>query len=104
VVDYGLPIDLPVETLRRWSCIADITPIIVGADGVSLYNCAIHHIRWYRNGGHTDIDDLLPVCSKHHHLVHEGGWHLALDPRRNLTITFPDGAIMTTGPPMVRAG
>ena len=132
VIDCGLPIDLPVETLRRWACIAEICPIIVGADGVSLYMgrdsrianreqrralramyrgcaipgcrvafdyCDIHHLRWYRNLGKTDIDNLLPICTKHHHLVHEGGWNLALDTRRNLTITYPDGAIMTTGPP-----
>jgi len=62
----------------------------------------IHHVIWYRNGGRTDIGHLLPVCSKHHHLVHEGGWQLVLDAKRNLTITFPDGAIMTTGPPKRR--
>ena len=132
VIDCGLPIDLPVETLRRWACVAEVCPIIVGADGVSLYMgrdsrianreqrralramyrgcaipgcrvafdyCDIHHLRWYRNLGKTDIDNLLPICTKHHHLVHEGGWNLALDTRRNLTITYPDGAIMTTGPP-----
>lgn len=137
VIDCGLPFDLPVETLRRWACIAEITPIIVGADGVSLYlgrdsrtanreqrralramyrccaipgcsvgfdNCQIHHLRWFRNLGKTDICNLLPVCHKHHHLVHEGGWHLALDERRNLTVTYPDGSIMTTGPPSARAG
>ena len=37
VIDYGLPIELPIDTLRRWACMADITPIIVAADGVSLY-------------------------------------------------------------------
>ncbi len=37
VLDCGLPIDLPVETLRRWACQADITPIITAADGISLY-------------------------------------------------------------------
>ncbi len=137
VIDCGLPIDLPIETLRRWACLADITPIIVGSDGVSLYlgrdsrlanreqrralramyrccavpgcrmvfdDCQIHHLKWFRNLGRTDIDNLLPLCHKHHHLVHEGGWNLALDARRNLTITFPDGSIMTTGPPSTRAG
>jgi hypothetical protein len=132
VIDYGLPIELPIETLRRWACMADITPVIVAADGVSLYlgrtsrtanraqrralramyrhcaapgcraafdNCAIHHLRWFRHLGETDIDNLLPLCSKHHHCVHEGGWKLALDGSRNLTITYPDGTIMTTGPP-----
>jgi Domain of unknown function (DUF222) len=133
VIDCGLPIDLPIETLRRWACVAEITPIIVGADGVSLHlgrttrlanrdqrralramyrgcaipgctvafsHCNIHHVRWvHHHLGETDIDNLLPVCHKHHHLVHEGGWKLELDARRNLTITYPDGSIMVTGPP-----
>jgi hypothetical protein len=50
----------------------------------------------------TDIDNLLPLCHRHHHRVHEGRWQLALDERRNLTITYPDGNIQTTGPPKVR--
>ena len=132
IVDFGLEVDLPIETVRRWACLADITPIIVGADGVSLYlgrerrtanraqrralramyrgcavpgcavafnHCQIHHVRWFRNLGRSDIDNRLPVCNKHHQLVHEGGWKLSLDSRRNLTITYPDEAIMTTGPP-----
>jgi hypothetical protein len=137
VIDCGLPVELPVETLRRWACLAEITPIIVAADGVKLYlgrsartanraqrralrgmyrrcaipgctiafdNCDIHHVRYYRNGGTTDIVNLVPICNKHHHLIHEGRWQLTLDAQRNLTITFPDGNIMTTGPPSARAG
>jgi hypothetical protein len=132
VIDYGLPIDLPIDTVRRWACRADITPVIVAADGISLYlgrdtrtanraqrralramyrhcavpgctaafdHCEIHHITWFRHLGSTDVDNLLPLCHKHHHCVHEGRWTLGLDTRRNLTITYPDGAIMTTGPP-----
>jgi hypothetical protein len=137
ILDCGIPIDLPTETLRRWACTADITPIIVAADGVKLYlgrtqrlanraqrralraiyrhcaipgctttydNCQIHHIHWNRHGGTTDIDNLAPICNKHHHLVHEGGWHLTIDAHRNLTITYPDHTTMTTGPPTIRAG
>ena len=37
VIDCGLPIELPIETIRRMACVAEITPIIVGADGVTLY-------------------------------------------------------------------
>ena len=37
VIDVGLPIELPVETLRRMACCAEsMTPIIVAVDGVSL--------------------------------------------------------------------
>ncbi|MGZ6983109.1 MAG: HNH endonuclease signature motif containing protein, partial [Ilumatobacteraceae bacterium] len=65
-------------------------------------DCDIHHLVWFRRLGLTDIDNLLPICHRHHHCVHEGGWHLALDTRRNLTITYPDGNIQTTGPPKTR--
>ena len=38
--------------------------------------CDIHHvIEWLRHG-RTDLDNLLPLCSRHHHLVHEGRWRL----------------------------
>jgi hypothetical protein len=40
---------------------------------VRFAHTKIHHVRWWRNGGVTDLDNLLPLCSKHHHLVHEGG-------------------------------
>ncbi len=42
---------------------------------------------------------LLPVCEPHHQNIHNDGWLLSLTPDRTLTIQFPDGSIMTTGPP-----
>ena len=33
----------------------------------------------------------LPLCSEHHHLVHEGRWRLTLDKHRVVTIHRPDG-------------
>ncbi len=63
----------------------------------------IHHVHWWRQGGFTDLDNLLPLCSQHHHLVHEGGWVLLLGPDRTLAITLPDGTVMSTGPPVRRA-
>jgi hypothetical protein len=137
IVDCGIPIHLPVESIRRLLCTAIVTPIVVGADGTRLYlgravrlasadqrkalralyrTCAIpgcciawdqlivHHLREYvADHGPTDIDNLIPVCSKHHHLAHEGGWLLHLAADRTLTITQPDQTIMTTGPPNVWA-
>ena len=71
--------------------------------GVRFAHTKIHHVHWWRNGGSTDLDNLLPLCSKHHHLVHEGGWVLTLHADRTLTITLPDGTVMSTGPPVRRA-
>jgi Domain of unknown function (DUF222) len=62
-------------------------------------HCKIHHVKWWRHGGRTDLCNLLPVCSRHHHLIHDGGWNLYLANDRTLTITLPDATTMTTGPP-----
>lgn len=66
---------------------------------VSSRHCQPHHIRWSSNFGNTDLGNLIPVCSRHHHAVHEGGWQLVLHRNRSLTITYPDGSIRQTGPP-----
>ena len=65
--------------------------------------CKLHHVKWWRHGGHTDFANLLPICVKHHTAVHAGGWQLHLAPDRTLTITHPDNTTMTTGPPKRRA-
>ena len=33
--------------------------------------CQAHHIDFWEHGGSTDIDNLVPLCSRHHHFVHE---------------------------------
>ena len=71
---------------------------IPGCD-VSFDRCTIHHVVWWRNGGTTDLCNLLPVCNRHHHLIHDRGWQLTLGPNRELTVTTPSGRVMTTGPP-----
>ena len=66
---------------------------------VRFQHCKIHHVVWWRNGGSTDLANLLPLCHKHHGNVHLDGWGLELSPRRELTVTLPDGRITSTGPP-----
>jgi hypothetical protein len=60
----------------------------------------MHHVWWWEHGGPTDLDNLLPICNRHHHCVHDRGWKLKLLPDRTLEITLPDGETMTTGPPV----
>jgi hypothetical protein len=59
----------------------------------------LHHVHWWRHGGFTNLDNLLPVCEMHHQNIHHDGWMLTLTADRTLTITLPDGTTMTTGPP-----
>jgi hypothetical protein len=61
--------------------------------------CKLHHINWWRYGGHTDLDNLIPLCERHHHAVHDRGWTIALGARRELTIHLPDGTTLSAGPP-----
>jgi hypothetical protein len=122
---------LPVETVRRMCCDAEILPIVLGGAGevldvgrarrtatraqrralramhrtcahpdctVVFSACDIHHVAWWgRDDGPTDIDNLLPVCERHHHLIHEGGWTLTIAPDRTATWTRPDGTVHWTG-------
>ena len=62
-------------------------------------HCHLHHIHWWRHGGRSDLSNFVPLCSKHHHAVHDDGWQLSMTPDRQLTVTMPDGRQMTTGPP-----
>jgi HNH endonuclease len=38
-----------------------------------------HHVRWWRHGGRTTLENLLLICSFHHRLVHEHGWSVKRD-------------------------
>jgi hypothetical protein len=57
-----------------------------------------HHVKFWRNGGLTDLGNLLPLCSIHHTNAHHG-WIFSLGPNRELTIVLPSGQVMSTGPP-----
>jgi hypothetical protein len=57
---------------------------------VPYHHCSIHHIEYWENGGSTDLNNMIPLCSKHHHKAHEGGWKLSLNPdTRELTVDYP---------------
>lgn len=86
------------RSLRAMYATCSIPGCSVGFD-----RCHIHHIIWWRSGGRTDLANLIPLCTKHHTNVHHDGWTISLGPNRELTLTLPDGQIMTTGPPSIRA-
>jgi hypothetical protein len=103
--------DLPVETIRRIACDANIIPLVLNGAGmpldigrsqrlasasqrraleathdtcafdgcaVAFHACQIHHIEYWETGGPTDLANMVPLCSRHHHAAHEGGWTLKL--------------------------
>lgn len=67
--------------------------------------CHLHHVQRWSDGGPTDLANAIPLCERHHHLVHEGGWHLDYDPDSGgATFTSPTGHTITTLPRAPRPG
>jgi len=49
----------------------------------------------HRGHGRTnEIDNLLLVCSYHHHRLHEGGWQAHRLPDSTVEFTLPNGRIL----------
>jgi hypothetical protein len=57
-----------------------------------------HHIRWWRHGGRTDLDNLVLICSFHHDLVHEHGWVIRRRKDGRIRWVMPDGKTYRAGP------
>ncbi|WP_442970906.1 HNH endonuclease signature motif containing protein, partial [Rhodococcus sp. Leaf278] len=43
--------------------------------------CQAHHVKFWEDGGHTDLNNLALVCGECHRLVHHGDWQV-VSPRR----------------------
>jgi hypothetical protein len=94
VLDVGRSKRLATDDQRR-ALRAMYRTCGIGDCDVAFDQCEIHHLdEWEAQHGETNLDRLIPSCSRHHHLVHEGGWRLELDPAsRELTIWLRDGTL-----------
>ena len=94
--DTGLPIDVGrkhrTATAAQWAALKAIylTCAWFGCDR-SVDWCQAHHIHEWEHGGPTDLINLVPLCSRHHHMVHEGDWRLVMQADRTLEIHRPAG-------------
>lgn len=57
-----------------------------------------HHIVFWREGGATDLDNLVTLCSWHHKLVHEYGWWIKGTAQSDLRWYRADGTPYVAGP------
>ena len=55
----------------------------------------VHHLVNYPLGP-TDLSNLVLLCDRHHHLVHEGHWRLQRTPTGDVALYRPDGSIFET--------
>jgi hypothetical protein len=40
--------------------------------------CEIHHVRYWEDGGPTELNNLVMHCKVHHRLVHHSGWTIQM--------------------------
>jgi hypothetical protein len=72
--------------------------------GVRFEQCRIHHLDPWQPSGLTDLDNLIPLCSRHHHDVHDGGWTLTMTSDRVITLRDPAGTLVFEGDTRDRTG
>ncbi len=94
-VDVGREQRLANRAQRRALRAMYRTCAFSGCD-VAFNRCEIHHLLEWDHRGPTDLNNMLPLCSHHHHLVHEADWQLHLAADRTLTIRQPDGRTFAT--------
>ncbi len=63
-----------------------------------IRHCDAHHMRYWRHGGSTDYVNLVLLCSRHHHFVHQHHLQMKLDDHSNLSVVWRDGRQRTSRP------
>lgn len=69
-----------------------------GCDRPSTW-CEGHHVVWITHDGPTELANLVLVCSRHHHRLHQPGWQAKLRPDATFEVTDRDGLMRCTSPP-----
>jgi hypothetical protein len=69
-----------------------------GCDRPAHWSEAHHAVAW-DEGGLTDAENLVLLCSRHHHRLHRPGWKAKLRPDASLEVTSPEGTTRVTRPP-----
>ncbi len=62
--------------------------------------CEGHHIQHWHDGGSTDLSNLVLLCSRHHHVIHDRRWQLKLLPSGVVEVTDPHGRCWSSDPPL----
>ncbi len=58
-----------------------------------------HHIEHWLHGGETSLENTVLLCTRHHHLVHEGGWTISTGADGALLFHSPSGRPLAQNPP-----
>ena len=57
-----------------------------------------HHIQHWLHGGETSVENVVMLCTAHHHRVHEGGWTVVREADGELRFASPAGRTLEPVP------
>jgi hypothetical protein len=97
VLDVGRSRRTAPPKIRRALTIRDGGCAAPGCD-VDASRCEAHHITYWEHHGETCISNMVLLCAKHHHMVHEGRWRI----QRNLDVAPGDPSYITLVAPAHR--
>jgi Domain of unknown function (DUF222)/HNH endonuclease len=97
ILDYGTATRTIPAPLFNALVVRDQRCRFPGCDRPAAW-CEGHHVRPWLFGGPTQLLNLVLLCSRHHHLLHNRGWHAKLLPDATLAVTDPLGRVRTTTP------
>jgi 5-methylcytosine-specific restriction endonuclease McrA len=60
-----------------------------------------HHVRHWAQGGPTTLGNLVLLCRRHHHAVHEEGYRVSRESDGTLEFRRPDGRRLPDVPPAI---
>jgi hypothetical protein len=98
VLDYGTATRTIPAPLWNALVIRDEHCRFPDCDRPSVW-CEGHHVVWVTQGGPTELANLVLVCSRHHHVLHQPSWHAKLRPDGDFKVTDPNGIVRETSPP-----
>lgn len=100
----GLPLDVGRAArteppgLRRALEARDLTCRWLGCDTPGMW-CTAHHIKGWRKGARTSLEETVLVCHVHHHyFIHQLGWTISGDPNGLLRFHHPAGIFTFESP------
>ncbi|MDP1804464.1 MAG: DUF222 domain-containing protein, partial [Acidimicrobiales bacterium] len=79
ILDYGSATRTIPAPLWNALVIRDEHCRFPGCDRPSVW-CEGHHVVWVTQGGPTEMANLVLLCSRHHQVLHQPGWHAKLRP------------------------
>jgi hypothetical protein len=75
VLDVGRSRRTAPPKIRRALTIRDGGCAAPGCD-TDPSRCEAHHITYWEHHGQTSVSNMVLLCAKHHHMVHEGRWRI----------------------------